>query len=311
MRVPCIIEGNAVGSARRRTLAANDSWSDGGAVRSRLFFTIFHGVPDENEPEAALAGSEFHGGRRAVGRTPNQVVRRCRLRILIASDLHANLEAVRSLPSDYDQLWILGDIVNYGPDPLEVIEFVREHASLVVRGNHDDAVGFDRDPQCSPSFRRLAEETAAFTKSVVSGQEREFLRGLPLTAGRDIDGIRFFVCHAAPGNPLHEYRTADSEMWAKDAAQKFCDVLLAGHTHVPFCRKVGARLVANPGSVGQSKHEGGRACYAIWENRDLRLESVAYPIEKTVAKLRNLPVSPEVRDQLEAVLRTGSLLTVK
>jgi putative phosphoesterase len=229
------------------------------------------------------------------------------LKILIASDLHGNLEAVHSLPSDFDQLWVLGDIVNYGPNPAEVIEFVREHASLVVRGNHDDAIGFDRDPLCSVPFRRLAEETGRFTMSVVGERKREFLRGLPLSAGRDVDGLRFFACHAAPGDPLHEYRPADSDLWARDVAKGFCDVLLAGHTHVPFCRSVGARRVANPGSVGQSKSAGGRACYAIWEDDQLRLESVEYAIEETVAKVRNLPVSSEVKDQLEAVLRTGSL----
>jgi putative phosphoesterase len=229
------------------------------------------------------------------------------LRILIASDLHGNLEAVRSLPSDYDQLWVLGDLVNYGPNPAEVIEFVRERAALVVRGNHDDAIGYDRDPECSAPFRLLAEETGRFTMSVVNERQREFLRRMPLTAGRDIDGVRFFVCHAAPANPLHEYRPADSDLWARDAAKGFCNVLLAGHTHIPFCRSVGARRVANPGSVGQSKHRGGLACYALWEDGELRLESVEYAIEETVAKLRNLPVSPEVRDQLEAVLRTGSL----
>lgn len=229
------------------------------------------------------------------------------MRILIASDLHANLEAVRSLPSDYDQLWVLGDIVTYGPDPSEVIQFVREHASLVIRGNHDDAIGYDRDPQCSRPFRRLAEETGRFTMSVVSEQEREFLRGLPLTAGRDIDGVRFFVCHATPGDPLHEYRPADSDLWATAAAKRCFDILLVGHTHVPFCRTVGTSRVANPGSVGQSKHGGGRACYAIWEDGQLSLESVEYPVAETVAKLRNLPVSPEVKEQLEAVLRTGLL----
>ncbi len=229
------------------------------------------------------------------------------MRILITSDLHGNLEAVRSLPSDYDQLWVLGDLVNYGPNPSEVIEFVREHASLVVRGNHDDAIGYDRDPECSPPFRRLAEETGRFTTSVLNEQQREFLRRLPLTAGRDIEGVRFFVCHATPRNPLHEYRPAMSDLWAKDAARGFCDILLAGHTHVHFVRSVGACRVANPGSVGQSKREGGRACYAIWEDGQLRLESVEYPIEETVAKLRNLSVSPDVRGQLEAVLRTGSI----
>jgi predicted phosphodiesterase len=113
--------------------------------------------------------------------------------------------------------------------------------------------------------------------------------------------------HAAPGDPLHEYRPADSDLWDKDAVRGFCGVLLAGHTHVPFCRSVGARRVANPGSVGQSKRGGGRVCFAIWQDGELRLESVEYPIEETVAKLRALPVAPEVRTQLETVLRTGSL----
>jgi putative phosphoesterase len=229
------------------------------------------------------------------------------MRVLIASDLHGNLEAIRSLPTDYDELWVLGDLVNYGPNPSEVVEFVREHASLVVRGNHDDAIGYDRDPECSPPFRRLAEETGRFTMSVVSGQQREYLRRLPLTAGRDIKGVRFFACHAAPRDPLHEYRPADSDLWAKDVAKGSCDVLLAGHTHFPFCRSVGARRVANPGSVGQSKNGGGRACYAIWQDGELSLESAEYPVEETVAKVRALPVSPDVREQLEAVLRTGSL----
>ena len=231
------------------------------------------------------------------------------MRVLITSDLHANLEAVRSLPCDYDQLWVLGDIVNYGPNPAETIEFVREHASLIVRGNHDDAIGYDRDPQCSATYRRMAEETARFTMSVLSEEQREFLRRLPLMAGRDIDGVRFLLCHGTPADPLHEYRPADSDLWAKDAGQKFCDLLLSGHTHIPFCRAVGARRVANPGSVGQSKPVGGRACYAIWEAGQLRLESVEYAVEATIGKVRDLPVSQDVREQLETVLRTGSLPT--
>ncbi len=229
------------------------------------------------------------------------------MRILIASDLHGNLEAVRALPTRYDELWVLGDLVNYGPNPAEVIEFVREHASLAVRGNHDDAIGYDRDPECSLPYRRLAEETGRFTMSVVTDHQREFLRALPLTAERKVGDLRFFACHAAPGDPLHEYRPADSELWAQDAAKGFCDVLLAGHTHVAFCRTVDGRRVANPGSVGQSKQAGGRAYYAIWEDGRLQLESVEYELEITVAKVRKMPVSPAVRDRLESVLRTGLL----
>jgi predicted phosphodiesterase len=229
------------------------------------------------------------------------------MKVLIVSDLHGNLEAIRSLPTDHDELWVLGDLVNYGPNPSEAIEFVRERASLVVRGNHDDAIGYGRDPQCSPRFRSLAEETARFTMSAVDDGQREFLRALPLTAERAVAGVRLFACHATPADPLHPYRPAGSDLWDKDVAGGFCDVLLTGHTHVPFCRAVGGRRVVNPGSVGQSRHGGGRAHYAIWEDGDLRLESVQYPVEETIAKLRALPVAPEVRERLESVLRTGSL----
>ena len=57
------------------------------------------------------------------------------MRIFIISDLHANLEALAALPCDYDELWVLGDLVNYGPYPAATIDFVRSHASVVIRGN--------------------------------------------------------------------------------------------------------------------------------------------------------------------------------
>lgn len=227
------------------------------------------------------------------------------MKILIISDLHANQEALGALPTAYDQMWVLGDLVNYGPDPAAVVDFVREHASLVVRGNHDDAIGYGRDPQCSAPFRRMAAEMARYTLSVLDEERREYLRHLPLVAGRDVGGVRFLACHATPGHPLHEYRPADSELWKADASRSLRDVLLTGHTHFPFIRSVAGSVIANPGSVGQAKNEGGRACYAIWENGGLRLESVAYAVEETVAKLRNLPVDEVVKRQLASVLRTG------
>ena len=67
------------------------------------------------------------------------------MKILIVSDIHANAESHRVLPADYDELWILGDLVNYGPSPVEVLDFARSKASLVVRGNHDHSVGFQKD----------------------------------------------------------------------------------------------------------------------------------------------------------------------
>jgi len=229
---------------------------------------------------------------------------------LIIADLHGNLEAVRSLPSDYDELWVLGDLVNYGPNPAEVIEFVRANASVAVRGNHDHAIGCGQDPRCSARFRRMADETARFTRAAIDEDQRRFLGSLPLTAGREVGGTRFLLCHAVPGNPLYEYRGPESGLWEEEASHLPADILLAGHTHLPFLRSAGTRMVANPGSVGQPKHGLAQACYAIWEDGSLRLASREYPFEETVAKVRALPVSPEVRAGLETVLRTGSAKTL-
>lgn len=215
------------------------------------------------------------------------------------------------MPGDYDELWVLGDLVNYGPNPAEVVEFVRAHASLGIRGNHDHSAGFDEDAQCSARFRRMAEETGRFTRSALSEDHRQYLRSLPLTAEREVAGVRFLLCHAVPANPLYEYRAPDSALWETEASRLAAHVLLVGHTHLPFDHRFGKGLVVNPGSVGQPKHGLAQACYAIWEDGDLRLESSEYRFAETVAKVRALPVSPEVRADLETVLRTGSVSALK
>src|SRR6185437_6640555 len=103
------------------------------------------------------------------------------MKIALISDIHGNIEALTSLPETFDELWVLGDLVNYGPNPAEVVDFVREKASLVVRGNHDYAVGFGEDPRCSQPFREMAEATMQYTNSVLSRSQKEFLRDMPLT----------------------------------------------------------------------------------------------------------------------------------
>ncbi len=232
------------------------------------------------------------------------------MRVLIVSDLHANLEAVRSLPSEYDELWVLGDLVNYGPNPCEVIEFARANASLIIRGNHDHSAGYDDDPKCSSGFRRMAEETGRYTKALISEDQRGFLRSLPLIAERTIGGVRFLLCHATPADPLHEYQR-DPVWWEGELARTTADVLLVGHTHRPFCRRSGGRVAANPGSVGQPKHGVPQACYGVWDDGGLRLESAEYPVEETIAKVRALPLPAEVSADLITVLRTGSDKTLQ
>jgi len=230
------------------------------------------------------------------------------MRIFIISDLHANLEALAALPRNYDELWVLGDLVNYGPDPAAAIEFVRSHASTVVRGNHDHSVGFGADCGCSPRFRAMAETTRDYTRSVLSANDKKYLRELPTCARRQIGGEIFFLCHATPSDLLYEYRRPESRLWERaEDASSGATVILAGHTHLQFCRNFGERTVVNPGSLGQSKAGDPRARYAVWEEGRIELVAFEYALEQTVAKILSLPLADQIKADLIHVLRTGTV----
>lgn len=229
------------------------------------------------------------------------------MKIVIASDLHANEEALAVLPQDYDQLWILGDLVNYGPNPAEVVDYVRDQASQVVGGNHDHAVGYGEDPRCYGRFRELADATGQFTQKQLNVADREYLRDLPLQLELQVGQTRFWLCHAVPSDPLFGYAPPESERWREECSWLPVDILLVGHTHTPFVKKFGNCLVVNPGSLGQPNNRTGLACYAVWEDGGVSLLQTAYSVETTITKVQAMPIPEGVREDLVTLLRTGRL----
>jgi len=124
------------------------------------------------------------------------------LKIVIITDLHGNYEALRCLPEAYDELWVLGDLVNYGPDPAAIVDFVKAKSAVTVRGNHDHCIGYDVDPRCGARFQKMAETTRQYTASVLNKSQKEFLRELPLHVDLSRQDKRFYSCHANPSDPL-------------------------------------------------------------------------------------------------------------
>lgn len=229
------------------------------------------------------------------------------MKIAILSDVHSNWAALRTFPEEYDQLWCVGDLVDYGPRPSEVIAEIRKKASVIVSGNHDSAVGHYTDPQCSAPFRRLAAETLQYTRSVCAEEELEFLRNLPRHREVGMGETRFYIVHATPTGSLYAYCPEDSGRWIDEAAQIQADVLVVGHTHMPFIRRAGRTTIVNPGSLGQPKTGLARACYAVWEDGEISLREYEYPVEETIRDIRGMPLSPEDQDALISVLKTGKL----
>jgi predicted phosphodiesterase len=200
----------------------------------------------------------------------------------------------------------VGDLVNYGPEPAAVVQRLRERASVIVRGNHDHAVGYEVDPRCSPAFRAMAEATRQLAMATLSEADKRFLRDLPLSVSTERDRRRFFLCHATPSDPLFAYCPPDSPTWADECAAVNADVILVGHTHLPFIRQFGTRTVVNPGSLGQPKDGGPDGSYAVWEDGQFTLRKVRYPVERTVAKIAAQPLPADIVGALSRLLTTGS-----
>lgn len=229
------------------------------------------------------------------------------MKIVIITDLHGNSEALRCLPEAYDELWVLGDLVNYGPDPAVVVDFVKGKSAVTVRGNHDHSIGFDVDPRCGGRFQKMAETTRQYTASVLNRGQKEFLRELPLHVELQRQDKSFYLCHAKPSDPLYGYCPEDSDDWIREVDNIRADVLLVGHTHTPFIRRIGNRMVVNPGSLGQPKTGKPEACYAVWQDGTFELKSFSYPVDETVRKLQALSFPQDVEEDLITVLQTGSV----
>lgn len=233
------------------------------------------------------------------------------MKILVLSDLHANLAAIEAAVAEgFDRLICLGDLVGYGPSPNEVIRFIREHAFVAIRGNHDNALALDVECRCSPDLKALAEATLADHRTLLSSEELDWLRALPNSVGFTLDGYRFAAFHATPRDPLYEYEITpelpDDQLREQIEGVK-ADFILLGHTHLPMVRGIGSRIVVNPGSVGQPRDGNPECSYAIIEDGVVGLRRTKYDLSGTVDALRKLPLSAELIDQLISILEQGTL----
>jgi diadenosine tetraphosphatase ApaH/serine/threonine PP2A family protein phosphatase len=233
------------------------------------------------------------------------------MRYAILADIHSNLAAFQAVLEDIsikggvDEIWCLGDIVGYGPEPRQCIELVRKFCSVCVVGNHDlAAIGKMELSYFNPA----AAEACLWTAGQLNPVDTRYLGDLPLKAERD----SFLLVHGSPVDPAMEYIISAS-IAAKNFASftnRFC---LVGHSHIPVAFReegdtprtirltVGVglvlhrqRLIINPGSVGQPRDGDPRASYAIYDSEGLmlRLYRVEYNIGATQDRMMqaNLPV---------------------
>lgn len=233
------------------------------------------------------------------------------MKLLILSDIHANYEAlkgVNSVEGDYDHLIILGDIVDYGPQPKECIEFTRMSAGRAVRGNHDNALAYNTECGCSYKYKHLSLESRRYNRGLLNNEDIAYLAGLPLEQRFDLGGSSFLATHASPKGDLCRYLYPDipDETWISEIEGIRADFILLGHIHIPFVRKIGMTTIINPGSVGQPRDGDPKGSYAIWDDGVVTIKRFFYDINKTIRKIERSGMEKDIIEGLSAILRRGS-----
>ena len=216
--------------------------------------------------------------------------------IALISDIHSNLEALLAVWREVkrvDAILCMGDIVGYGPNPNEVVEFLREEIEkrtfLCVRGNHDNAIAFGAEWAFNPHARQAVR----WHQRAMSVENLEFLRRLPVRGlFTDDTGRSYLLIHGSPRAPLDEYLfpwLPENEFRAVLGYVRQDD-LLVGHTHVPMLRVIDGRRIINPGSVGQPRDGDWRARYGLIDTGkeppdNVSFHRVEYDVEETARKI--------------------------
>ena len=241
------------------------------------------------------------------------------MRVLVLSDIHANLTAFEAVLADaageWDQIWFLGDLVGYGPDPNECVSLLREHNHIALSGNHDWAILGKLDID---NFNFDARNAVLWAREVISDESRAYLDELPPNRQEG----EFVLAHASPRHPVWEY-IIDTGTAADNFEYFEGNYCLVGHTHVPAIyayQKPGftevfeplydrvlhlrkTRYIVNPGSVGQPRDADPRAAYALLdvEKKTWVYKRVSYDVEATQERMRRGGLS----DRLVARLAYG------
>ena len=249
------------------------------------------------------------------------------MRVAVLSDIHANRQALAAVAKDIesqgiDETWCLGDVVGYGADPQECLEWVEGNASAYVKGNHDHAVASGEMAWFNPA----AAQAARYHAQILTPPDRSRLYAWPEQETRRVGGLRVLLVHGSPDDPLHEYvRPSDAHLGLRRWDGR-ADLILMGHTHVPFLagpsaprrpedlwRGAGfhedlragaagpaAPVLVNPGSVGQPRDGDPRASYLVLDldKRGVELRRVAYDTEAAAHAILTAGLDPALASRL-------------
>jgi diadenosine tetraphosphatase ApaH/serine/threonine PP2A family protein phosphatase len=240
------------------------------------------------------------------------------VRIVVISDVHANLYALETVLGEIDreppgQIWCLGDTVGYGPHPNECCAIVQDRCDLVLAGNHD-LIALGSAEVDVEDFNPDAAAASVWTREQLSEASRVFLGPLEPTA--EVEGAQLF--HGSPRDPVWDY-VLDELVALESLVLTDAPVVLVGHTHVSTALVLASaglagghapdgleirldqgRWLLNPGSVGQPRDGDSKAAFLELdlETRWARFRRVAYPVSRTQEEIRRKGLPDSLAERL-------------
>lgn len=217
------------------------------------------------------------------------------MKIAVIADIHSNIDALEAVLKDIreknaDLTVCVGDLVGYSPFPNEVIDAIRSNNILTIMGNYDDAVGHMRIvcgcDYPDPKDAERAGISLHWTITHTTEENLAYLASLPLQMTLTFEGKSVTFVHGSP-RQLNEYLRENSEAAAEVMSSFAGDILVCGHTHVPYYKAYGEKLLVNAGSVGKPKTGNPRANYVIinLSAAEVKLEIIEVPYDAEKAAL--------------------------
>jgi putative phosphoesterase len=192
-----------------------------------------------------------------------------------------------------DALWNVGDFIGYGAYPNQVIKRLRMMEAVSILGNYDLKVLKIKRKKKKWRKKRLPQKLLAFewAHDELSKKNRRYLKSLPKEVRFEILDRRVLLTHGSPesNEELLTPETPNSRL--RDLALiAEADLVIFGHSHQPFARKVAGTWFINTGSVGRQDDGDPRAAYAVLRLSEEIVEvehfRVAYDVERMVKEIR-------------------------
>lgn len=253
------------------------------------------------------------------------------MKIVLFSDIHANLPALEAFFKDVDSrnidaIYCLGDLVGYNIWANEVVSEIKKRKIPTIAGNYDFGIG-RLSNECGCAYKSDHEKnngniSIAFTNSIMKDAERDYLRSLPSHIKVEFqlndDKLNLLLVHGSP-RKINEYlfEDRDEKSLLRIMQDADADIMCFGHTHKPYHRILNSsidgknhfRHAINIGSVGKPKDGNPQGGYVILTinsdssilNKDsIQVEFIRfdYDIEKAAKAVEDSPLPNEYAEML-------------